>query len=202
MLEKSRRVSVLIALSFALVACLDVDADPTIITEPPVQPGSGVVMEISAWAEPFRGVGRLGVDSTGGDPVWASSAGYFSGGHIVAADIGENGAGDVVVLSLPSVAVGEYPFDADCDPERRDEHDESCVLGVVSRGLTGWDSDAVERWEFVSGTVTVESSGADRIEGLFSGTVNRVDESTGEVTDTAEVTHGEFGVDLVADTPA
>ena len=68
---------------------------------------------------------------------------------------------------------------------------------MVNRGLTAWDSEATERWEFVSGTVTVQRSMEDRIEGLFSGTVNRVNEDTGEVTSTAEVTHGEFGVDLV-----
>jgi hypothetical protein len=198
MLENPCRTGVLVILSFALAACLDSDSNPTIITDPPMQEGSGLLMEISAWSEPFYAVGHLSVDSASGDPVWGRFAGYLAGGDIVAADVGENGAGDIVVLSLPSTEVGEYPFDADCDPEERDVHDESCVLGVVHRGLTGWDSEATERWEFVSGTVTVESSMEGRIEGLFSGTVNRVDESTGEVTATAEVTNGQFGVDLVA----
>jgi hypothetical protein len=197
MLENSRRISVLVILSIALAACLDTDSNAAIITDPPMQPGSGLLMEISGWSEPFYAVGRLSVDSTSGDPAWAQSAGYLAGGHIVAADVGENGAGDVVHLSLPSADVGEYPFDPDCDSEEGPE--ENCVLGVINRGLTGWGSEATERWEFVSGTVTVQSSGAQRIEGLFSGTVNRVDESTGEVTGTAEVTKGQFGVDLITD---
>ena len=105
----------------------------------------------------------------------------------------------MVVLSLPGADAGEYPFDAYCDPEERDEHDGTCVLGVVNRGLTGRDSEATERWEFVSGTVAVESSGASRLEGRLSGTMNQVDGMSGAVTGTAEVTHGEFGVDLNAD---
>lgn len=197
MLESSRRVSVLVILSFALAACIDGDSNPAVIIDPPMQPGSGLLMEISGWSEPFRAVGQLRVDSTSGDPTWARFAGYLPGGDIVAADVGENGTGNVVVLSLPSVDIGEYPFDPDCHTEEKSE--ENCVLGVVSRGLTGWDSEATERWEFVSGTVTVQTSRAERIEGLFSGTVNRVDESTGEVTGTEEVTNGQFGVDLVAD---
>ena len=196
MLENSRRVGVLVALSFALAACIDGDSNSTIITDPPMQPGSGVVMKISGWSEPFLAVGHLSVDSTGGDPAWAQFAGYLAGGDIIAADVGENGTGDVVAMALPSVDVGEYPFDPDCDPE---EHGENCVLGVLNRGLTRWDSEATEKWEFVSGTVTVRISRAERIEGVFSGTVNRVNESTGEVTGTAEVTNGQFGVDLVAD---
>jgi len=196
MLSTSRTITTLIALSFALAACIDGEPDPIIITDPPMQPGSGLVMEVSGWSEPFYAVGRPAVDSMSGDPLWTPSAGYFEGGHIVAADIGESGTGDVVVLSLPGTDPGDYSFGADCDPEERDAHDGDCVLGVLDRGLDGWNSEAVERWKFVSGTVTVMSSGAGRLEGSFSGTMNRVDESSGEVTATVDVTRGEFGVDL------
>jgi hypothetical protein len=202
MLENSRRAIVLAALSFAVVACIDGDSDSTIITDPPMRPGSGVVMEISGWSEPFLAVGHLSLDSTSGDPAWAQFAGYLPGGAIIAADVGENGTGDIVALSLPSDSVGEYPFDPACDPEQREEHEENCALGVVNRGLTSWDSDATEEWKFVSGTVTVQSSTTERIEGVFSGTMNLVDENTSEVVGTAEVTNGRFGVDLIADTAA
>ncbi len=190
----SRTPGILIAIPFVFAACIDGATEPTIIVDPPTHPGSGLVMEISGWPEPFYAVGQPVVDAAGGDPLWTRSAGYFQGDRIVAADIGDGGTGDVVVLSLPRAEVGEYPFDADCDPEERDEHDGDCVLGVLNRGLTGWDSETAERWEFVTGSVTVTSSAPDRLEGRFSGTMNRVDESGGEVTATAEVTRGEFGV--------
>lgn len=200
MFENVRRSAALAILSVAMVGCGDLGSNPK---EPPIvdyySPVSVVMMTVSGdLSSQFFSRGHATVDTTTDDLAWAESAGYVAGGDIMGADVGENGAGDLVLLSLPSNDVGEYTISAVCSVEHLTGQGAPCARGALTRGLTGWDSGATERWTFVSGTVAVRRSTATRIEGEFSGKMNRLNEETGEVTGTAEVTTGLFGVDLIA----